>query len=394
MRLLQEVKMTHRIVIPSGSGELRGLTMSSPAGLPTLAAPASSRIAYAAAHVVPDPWRASADGSDQPLDWDATLALRRRIWSLGLGVAESMDTAQRGMGLDWRMARELATRTLREARSCGGRVVVGVATDQLPPGERDLARIADAYLEQASAIEAAGGEVVLMASRHLAAAARGPEDYRVVYDKVLAGVDRPVILHWLGDVFDPALRGYWGHLDPAEALDGVVDLMTDHASSIDGIKMSLLDAGLERRLRERLAGIARVFTGDDYHYTELIAGDERGHSHALLGAFAVVAPYAAAALARLDDGDVDGFTGLLGPTEDLSRLVFAAPTQFYKVGVAWLSYLQGHQNHFRMLAGLETGRCLGHLGDLVGAADALGLFEDPDLSARRVSTYFAAHGIT
>ena len=377
------------LLLPRPDGELEAYRLGAPAELPSAATPAASREAYAAAHVVADPYTA-ARGAGATIDWETTLECRRRLWDLGLGVAESMDTSQRGMGLDWPAARELAHRTLA-ARRPGDRVVVGIATDQLDAGERDLGRIRDAYLEQLTDIEGAGGSVVLMASRHLAAAASGREDYLNVYNDVLAAATRPVLLHWLGAVFDPALEGYWGHGDPHQALDVVAELMGNNPTA-RGIKVSLLDADLERTLRERI-GDKLTFTGDDYNYTELIAGDEHRHSHALLGAFAVVAPYAAAALALLDKDDTDGFRATLAPTEALSRLVFAAPTQYYKIGVAWLAFLSDQQSHFRMLDGFETGRSLTHLAELVRHADALGLFPDPDLTAARVSRYFEAQGV-
>ncbi|MFJ6199234.1 DUF993 family protein [Micromonospora sp. NPDC092111] len=381
------------IALPAADGTVRPYALDGSAALPAQAAPSASRLAYAAAHVVADPLRASAEGGSGQIDWDATLRLRHRLWDLGLGVAEAMDTSQRGMGLDWPSARELGRRSVAEARSRGAKVVVGIATDQLPVRGNELAAVRDAYLEQLAEIEGLGGEVVLMASRQLADAATGVEDYVSVYDAVLRAASRPVILHWLGEVFDPALAGYWGHPEPAKALTVVSDLITRHAASVRGIKVSLLDAELERELRRRLPAGVHLFTGDDYHYTDLIAGDGDRYSDALLGAFAVIGRQAAAALTRLDAGDEDGFREILAPTEALSRLVFAAPTRFYKVGVVWLAYLDGAQDHFRMIGGFETGRSLGHLGDLLRAADAVGLFADPEFTARRAAGYFAAQGI-
>ncbi|WP_020660497.1 dihydrodipicolinate synthase family protein [Amycolatopsis benzoatilytica] len=381
------------IALPSSNGTIRPLILGDPADLAPRSEPAASRMAYAAAHVVADPLVASAAGTPGQIDWDSTLGLRHRLWDLGLGVAESMDTAQRGMGLDWPAARELGRRTLAEARSRDARVLVGIATDQLPPEAAGLAAIQDAYLEQLDAIESSGGQVVLMASRHLAKAARSEDDYLAVYSAVLKEARRPVVLHWLGSVFDPALAGYWGHADPAAAMPVVRGLIDSHRDSVRGIKVSLLDADLERDLRRQLPDGVQLFTGDDYHYTDLIAGDGQHHSDALLGAFAVVGRHASAALARLDSGDEAGFRDILAPTETLSRLVFAEPTRYYKVGVAWLAYLSGAQSHFRMIAGFETGRSLGHLGDLVRAADAVGLFPDPESAAHRASAYFAVHGI-
>jgi hypothetical protein len=379
--------------LPKGGGETSAHILGEPAALMTASAPPASRDVFAAAHIVADPRRASAEGGPDQIDWEATLRLRHDLWSLGLGVAEAMDTSQRGMGLDWPGARELATRTLRAARDVGGRVVVGIGTDQLATGRPTTAEIVDAYLEQLTTIESLDGDCVLMASRHLAAVANSPDDYLAVYDQVLSHARRPVVLHWLGAVFDPALDGYWGHRDPYEAMDTVVKIMTVHADRIRGIKVSLLDPALEVRLRNLLPEGIRVYTGDDYNYVDMIAGDDDGHSDALLGAFAAVGPYASAAFARLDAGDLAGFRDILAPTEPLSRLIFAAPTQYYKVGVAWLTYLDGRQSHFRMIGGFETGRTLIHLADLIRAADAIGLFTDPDRTAERARAYFAVHGI-
>jgi hypothetical protein len=382
------------LLLPAADHATNRLLLNEPARLDVRSTPPTSRAVYAAAHVVADPLRASTADHGDAIDWDATLRLRHDLWSLGLGVAESMDTAQRGMGLDWPSAKELALRTLAEARSVGGRVVVGIGTDQLTTPTPSLHEIRDAYIEQIDAIESAGGEVVLMASRDLARAATGPDDYLAVYDAVLASATRPVVLHWLGAMFDPALAGYWGFDEPRTAMDTVVQIITNHLSTVRGIKMSLLDPALEIELRNRIPEPARVFTGDDFNYVDLIAGDGNRSSDALLGAFAAIAPYASAAFGRLDDGDEQGFRDILGPTEALSRLVFAAPTQYYKVGVAWLTYLNGRQDHFRMIGGFETGRSLEHLADLVRAGDAIGLFTDPDHTAARASAYFAVHGLT
>jgi hypothetical protein len=382
------------LLLPDAEGQLTSVHLSEPAPLLTVSTPPTSRSVYAAAHVVADPLRACdpLPGVEQ-IDWEATLELRRRLWSLGLGVAESMDTAQRGMGLDWSGARELALRTLADAKDRGGEVVVGVATDQIVGADADLAQIRDAYLEQIGDIEGAGGSVVMMASRHLARAAQGPDDYAEVYGEVLAQTERPVILHWLGPMFDPVLAGYWGHDEPKAAMSTVVDIIGAHVDKVRGIKVSLLDAALESLLREQIPAPARVFTGDDFNYVDLIAGDGTRHSEALLGAFAAVPRFASAAFARLDAGDTEGFRAILEPTLPLSRLVFTAPTQYYKVGVAWLTYLDGGQDHFRMLGGFETGRSLLHLADLVRTGGAIGLFTDPDLAAHRASAYFAAQGV-
>ena len=381
------------LLLPIADGTLARVDLAEPAALITASTPPTSRAVYAAAHVVADPLHACdpLPGVEQ-IDWEATLELRRRLWSLGLGVAESMDTAQRGMGLNWDGARELALRTLADAKDRGGEVVVGIATDQINSPTADLAQIRDAYLDQMNDIESAGGSVVMMASRHLARAAKTPDDYFTVYDEVLAQATRPVILHWLGAMFDPALSGYWGYDEPKAAMGGVVDIIGAHVDKVRGIKVSLLDAALETMLREMIPAPARVFTGDDFNYVDLIAGDGTRHSEALLGAFAAVPRFASAAFARLDADDVEGFRRVLEPTVPLSRLVFAAPTQYYKVGVAWLTYLDGGQDHFRMIGGFETGRNLLHLAELVRAAGAIGLFADPELTARRTTAFFAAQG--
>jgi hypothetical protein len=380
------------VTLPTADGSTRQIHLQEPAQLSTRAEAPSSRVVYAAPHVVADPRFACAAGAPNQVDWEATLELRREIWSLGLGVAESMDAAQRGMGLGWPAACELARRTLSEARAVGGRVVVGVGTDQLA-GDASLVQIRDAYIEQIAIIEEAGGEVVVMASRQLARTAQRPADYLRVYHEVLSAAQRPVVLHWLGASFDPELNGYWGFDDPKVAMDVVVSLIGEHRDSVRGIKVSLLDPELEIPLRERIPASARVFTGDDFNYTDLIAGDGRTSSDALLGAFAAIAPYASAAFARLDAGDKLGFRAILAPTEPLSRLIFATPTQYYKVGIAWLAYLNGKQAHFRMLDGFETGRSLLHLADLVCAADSIGLFDDPEFTAHRVQAYLGVHGI-
>ena len=380
---------TVRIPGPSGA---RTVELLAPPALITARTPPLSRLVYAAGHVVADPLRAAASVS-ATIDWDATMAVRHRLWALGLGVAESMDTAQRGMGLDAATALELGRRTVREAASCGGQVVVGIATDQLPAGPATLTAIGDAYLEQLEQIESAGGCVVVMASRQLALSAASVDDYLAIYGRVIEAASRAVILHWLGAMFDPQLAGYWGSDDLDAAVDTVVTLVNAHADAVVGIKVSLLDAGREGVLRRRLPEGVRVFAGDDFNYAELIAGDESGHCDALLGAFAVIPRYASAALLRLDAADTAGFHTILDPTVALSRLLFEAPTQFYKTGVAWLSFLMGDQSHFRMLAGLESGRTVLHLADLLAEAAGIGLFPDPELAVDRATGYFRGIGL-
>ncbi|WP_205739531.1 DUF993 family protein [Georgenia sp. SYP-B2076] len=356
----------------------------------------TSRVAYAAAHVVADPLTSATPSAPGQVDWAATLAVRERVWATGLGVAEAMDTAQRGMGLTWPDVQTLVEASLARCAelygSPDGRVVVGVATDQLT-GPADLAAVTDAYLEQLEFVESRGGTAVLMCSRELARAARTPEDYAEVYSTVLRAASRPVVLHWLGEAFDPQLAGYWGggSLDAATAV--VRDIITDNAAHVAGIKMSLLDAGREIEMRRALPDGVRLLTGDDYNYLDLIQGDDAGHSDALLGAFALCAPTAAAALRRLDAGDTAGYRELLGPTVELSRHVFAAPTSYYKTGVAFVSYLQGYQSHPRMLGGLESGRSVLHLSRLVELAGQARILIDPERTAHTVRRWLAGIGV-
>ncbi|HKS98347.1 MAG TPA: DUF993 family protein [Rugosimonospora sp.] len=355
--------------------------------------PARSRVAYAAAHVVADPSADNVPGAPAVLDWDATLAFREHLWRYGLGVAEAMDTAQRGMGLDYPATRELIRRSGERARAVGGRIAAGVATDQLPPGPASLAQIEQAYTGQLADVLDAGVAPVLMCSRHLAAAARDAEDYLAVYGRLLARCARPAILHWLGPMFDPALHGYWGSADPAEAGATVVELVKAHADRVDGIKLSLLDSEFEVWLRGALPAGVRLYTGDDYHYPELIRGDAAGHSDALLGVFASIAPAAAAALRALDEGDLGRYDAVFAPTVPLARHLFGPPTPFYKTGVVFLAWLAGHQRHFTMVGGLQAGRSPAHLARLLVLADEAGLLPDPDLAAARARAYFTVAGV-
>ncbi|GGM23652.1 hypothetical protein GCM10011608_05530 [Micromonospora sonchi] len=377
------------VILPGG----RRLRLRGGAGHPRPDGPSRSRIAYAAAHVVADPQADNTPGAPATLDWDRTLAFRRHLWSYGLGVAEAMDTAQRGMGLDYPATRELIRRSAAEARAAGGRIVAGVATDQLPAGPATLTEVTVAYREQLDDVQAAGAVPVLMCSRHLAAAARDPEDYLRVYDDLLTAADRPVVLHWLGPMFDPALTGYWGSPDLDLAADTVVELLKTHASRVDGIKVSLLDAGREVALRRRLPAGVRLYTGDDFNYPELIRGDEAGHSDALLGVFAAIAPAASAALAALDRGDLAAYDEIFAPTVPLARHLFAAPTWYYKTGIVFLAWLTGHQDHFTMVGGLQSGRSPAHLATLLTLADAAGLLPDAELAAARACAFFAVAGV-
>ncbi|MEU2615362.1 dihydrodipicolinate synthase family protein [Micromonospora sp. NPDC007271] len=386
--------MTARITLPTPDGGTEVLTLREPAGWQRPAGPPASRIAYAAAHVVADPYADNAPGQPAKLDWDATLGVRRNLWSWGLGVAEAMDTAQRGMGLDWAATRELIRRSAAEAAACGGRIVAGAATDQLTGVPDTLDEVVTAYAEQVAFVQECGATAVVMASRQLAALARGADDYLRVYDQVLSGTTTPVVLHWLGDMFDPALAGYWGSTDLDEATKTFVSLVAAHADVVDGVKVSLLDAEREVRLRELLPPTVKVYTGDDYHYPELIAGDGGRFSHALLGAFAAIAPAASAALQRLDVGDTAGFREILDPTVPLSRHVFAPPTQYYKTGIAFLSWLNGFQPGFTMVGGLHSGRSVPHLVEAFRLGDAAGLLLDPDLAVERMRRYLSVAGVT
>jgi hypothetical protein len=364
------------------------------AGFVRPAGPPRERVAYAAAHVVADPAAENVAGAPAVLDWERTLAFRHHLWSYGLGVAEAMDTAQRGMGLDYPATRELIRRSATEARAVGGRIVAGVGTDQLAAGPVSLDGVARAYAEQLAEVLDAGARPVLMCSRHLAAAATGPDDYLRVYGDLLAASDRPVVLHWLGPVFDPALAGYWGSTDLDAAAETVLALVKAHQSTVDGIKVSLLDAGREVALRRRLPAGVRLYTGDDFNYPELIRGDRAGHSDALLGIFAAIAPAAATALAALDAGDLDGYERAFAPTVPLSRHIFAPPTYYYKTGIVFLAWLAGHQDHFTMVGGLQSGRSAAHLAALLRLADAAGLLPDADLAAARARAFFTVAGVS
>ena len=355
--------------------------------------PLRSRVAYAAAHVVPRVAGDNVPGAPADVDWDTTLAFRHHVWSWGLGVADAMDTAQRNMGLDEKATRELIARSAAEARAAGGALVVGVNTDHVDDDVLSLPAIVDAYVEQLHYAEDQGVGTVLMASRHLARTASSPADYVQVYRQVLARAGAPVVLHWLGEAFDPQLAGYFGSRHIPTCIDTVVQIMTENVGRVRGIKMSLLDAGHEVALRSRLPEGTTMFTGDDFNYVGLIAGDGRRHSDALLGAFAAVAPNASAAIQALDAGDPAEYQRILGPTEELARHIFAAPTFHYKTGVAFLSWLNGHQPAFSMVGGLHSARSLPHLSTLVRLADHASALEVPDTAAERWKAYLALHGI-
>jgi hypothetical protein len=399
--------MPQTLFLPDTSGTLAPYTLRGGAapGVPHGALAKFNRIVYSAAHVVADPRAAIDPWLQCAVDWDATIAYRRYLWSLGLGVAESMDTAQRGMGLDWPTSLELIRRTLDAAKDVPGSMVAsGCGTDHL---DIDTVKSVDdvirAYELQMEAIEKLGGKLIIMASRALARVAKSPADYERVYDRILSQARQPVILHWLGDMFDPALRGYWGSSNIDTAMNTALDVINAHASKVDGIKISLLDKSKEIAMRRRLpmndAGGVRMYTGDDFDYAELIAGDgfgsapNQGRSDALLGIFDAIAPVANTALAELTKGNQDQFHGILKPTVALSRHIFQAPTRFYKTGVVFMAWLNGHQNHFTMVGGQQSARSLLHFAELFRLADAANCLQQPELAARRMKTLCAVHGI-
>jgi len=390
--------MAATLRLPVSGGTLQDYTVANT----PLAAPerpagghAFNRVAFAAAHVVVDPLADNDPWLDRNIDWERTVAFREYLWDLGLGVAEAMDTAQRGMGLDWTGAKELIANVQSAARKRSDALIAyGAGTDHLPPGpDVSIDDVTHAYEEQVAYVEEQGGRIILMASRALAAAAKSPEDYVRVYDRILRQVRQPVIIHWLGDMFDPALAGYWGSRNDMQAMETAVAIINDHASKVDGVKISLLSAEKEIVMRRRLDPAVKMYTGDDFNYAELIAGDEQGYSHALLGIFDAVAPAASAALQKLAKDDLTGFHDILAPTVPLSRHIFKAPTRFYKTGVVFLAYLNGFQNHFQMLGGQQSARSVVHLAELFRLADQARVLRDPDLATDRMKTILATAGI-
>lgn len=388
--------MATTLHLPTAAGTLEAFTLSAPRHFPDRAERPFTRVAFSAAHVVADA-RADVDPWLQcAIDWDTTIAYRRHLWRLGLGVAEAMDTAQRGMGLDWPTSLELIRRSIDAARDMPGALLAsGAGTDQLAPeAARSIDDVIRAYEEQVAAIEALGGRMILMCSRALARVARSADDYRRVYDRILSQVREPVIIHWLGDMFDPALAGYWGSSDPMAAMEVALEVINSHAAKVDGVKISLLDKDKEIVMRRRLAAGVRMYTGDDFNYAELIAGDALCHSDALLGIFDAIAPAASAALAALAAGDRARFDAILEPTVPLSRHIFKAPTRFYKTGVVFMAYLNGLQEHFVMVGGQQSTRSLLHLAELFRLADRAGLLADPERAAARMKAVLAVHGLT
>ncbi|HEV2073590.1 MAG TPA: dihydrodipicolinate synthase family protein [Thermomicrobiales bacterium] len=380
--------------LPTVSGEVEAFSARPAADYGTGFVEPRTRVAFAAAHVVPDPLADINPTTDVALDWEATLAYRRYLWSMGLRVAEAMDTAQRGMGLDWETTRELIRRSVTEGKAVGGQLASGAGTDQLRLGpELTLDDVTAAYEEQFAYVEGLGGRIIMMASRALAACARSPDDYASVYGRILEQASEPVIIHWLGDMFDPALAGYWGNDNLDQAMDTAVAIITQHADKVDGVKVSLLDDQREVDMRRRLPESVRMYTGDDFNYPDLIKGDEQGYSNALLGIFDPIAPIAGAAFAALDAGDMDRYDELFAPTVPLSRHIFKAPTRFYKTGVVFLAWLNGHQDHFRMVNAQESCRSVVHLAELFRLADAARLFRDPERSTRRMRSFLEVAGV-
>lgn len=399
------------LILPSNDGGTREYRLRGGASWARPTAPLTARRAYAAAHVIPEVLADNTPGAPARLDWDATMAYRHELWSYGLGVADAMDTAQRGMGLDWAATQQLIKRTGVEAASVvsagdaatAGKTVrdlvsCGAGTDQLdisalPMGESGLAAVLDAYREQIAVVSEAGPKVILMASRALARVATGPEDYLKVYSTLLQEVDQPVILHWLGTMFDPALAGYWGSDDVAQATETFLSLIRDNADKVDGVKVSLLDASHEVALRAVLPEGVRLYTGDDFNYPELIDGDGTHHSDALLGIFAAIYPAASVALQHYDAGNAVEARAILDSTRELGKHIFSAPTFYYKTGIAFMSWLNGKQPGFQMVGGLHSGRSVVHLAKTFELADQAGLLKDPALAAFRMSDYLRINGV-
>ncbi len=382
------------INLPNGEGRIEAFATSAPRDFPR-ATPPFPRVALAAAHVVADPLAEQDPWLDVKIDWDRTIAYRKYLWSLGLGVAEAMDTAQRGMGLDWAGAQQLISRSLDAMKDLPGAVMAsGAGTDHLAPGpDVTVDDVIRAYEEQCEAVEAMGGRIILMASRALAKAAKSPADYERVYGRILSQVKQPVIIHWLGEMFDPALEGYWGNHDHMAAMETALAVIHAHAEKVDGVKISLLDDRKEIAMRRRLPRGVRMYTGDDFNYAELIAGDEHGHSDALLGIFDPIAPAVGGALAALSRNDLSTFHDILAPTVPLSRHIFRAPTRFYKTGVVFMAWLNGHQDHFVMVGGQQSTRSIQHFSELFRLADRAGLLRDPDMAVARMRSLLALHGV-
>lgn len=386
----------HQVTLPDGNGSLSFYTLiGTPTSRPANP-PQFNRIAYAAAHVVSDPLKDARPWNDPAIDWEATMAFRHHLWSLGFKIAEAMDTSQRGMGLNWAGAQELIRRSLADSKTVAGAdLASGAGTDHLDPAEaKSLDDVIKAYETQAGFIEKQGGRFILMASRALARIARSPDDYAKVYGRILGQAREKVVLHWLGNMFDPQLKGYWGSENFDNALDTVIGIIEANRDKVDGIKISLLEERYEIALRDRLPEGVLCFTGDDFNYAPLIEGDGNKHSHALLGIFDAVAPQASSALAALAAGDNARFRAIIEPTVPLSRKIFEAPTQYYKAGVVFLAWLNGHQNHFTMPAGMQSARSILHYADIFRLADRANVLDRPDVAISRMRKLLAIHGIT
>jgi hypothetical protein len=387
--------MPPSLKLPRADGTIAPYTLSGRDPVQSPPGPIRARIGMAAVHVVADPMAAINPTLEVALDWEATLKFRHYLWSLGLAVAEAMDTAQRGMGFDWAAAKELIKRSVAESKTVPGAVLAsGAGTDHLEAGPRvTMADVDAAYEEQCAWIEGCGGRIILMASRALAACAKSPDDYVKVYGRILSQAREPVIVHWLGEMFDPALAGYWGSRDRDRQVETLLAIVNEYAAKIDGVKISLLDQAREIAMRRRFPASVRMYTGDDFDYPTTIRGDGQRHSDALLGIFDVIAPAAAAALKALDRGDLASYETLLAPTLTLSRHVFGDPTRFYKTGVVFAAYLNGHQSHFRMVGGMESARSIVHLSEQFRLMDAAGLLRDPEMAATRMRRVLAVAGI-
>ena len=384
------------IHLPTPQGIMTNYPLVTTEERPTVITPAFNRIAYAAAHVVIDPQHQGADWLNNPrIDWDATLAYRHHLWRLGFNIAEAMDTAQRGMGVSWEIAKELIIRSLQEAQTVpGADLAAGVGTDQLEAAHATtLEQVIAAYEEQMELVEQHNGKIILMASRALAKVAKTPQDYLAVYNRLLEQGQDKIILPWLGEMFDPALAGYWGSTDFAAAADTVLEIIANNVDKVEGIKISLLSKEKEVAFRKRLPSQVKMYTGDDFNYPELIAGEDGHYSHALLGIFDAIAPVAASALNELALGNSGEYYRLMNPTVALSREIFKAPTQYYKAGIVFLAWLNGHQSHFSMAGGMQAAREISHYAEIFRLADQAGLLQDPQLATRRMKNLLTVYGL-
>jgi hypothetical protein len=386
--------MTLEINLPKFNGTIEKYQLSAPKNFTAPDTPLAARICYSAAHVVANPLANINPTLETAIDWDATLSYRHHLWKYGLGVAEAMDTAQRGMGLGWETAKVLIEKAIWEAKSVNGLIACGAGTDHLAPADSvTIDDVMAAYEDQVSFVEKHGGRVILMASRALARIAKTPDDYQKVYGKILSQVRQPVILHWLGEMFDPNLKNYWGTNDLDKAMRICLQVIEDNADKIDGIKISLLSAEREIDMRRQLPAKVKMFTGDDFNYDELIRGDKQGFSHALLGIFDAIAPAASAAIQALEANDLETYRDIFAPTIPLSRHIFQTPTYFYKTGIVFLAYLNGHQNHFKMVGGQESARSIVHLAELFRLADSAGLLANPETATVRMKNILALAGV-